>query len=169
MKTFLLGFVFGVLAAFLVPLAAARFGGMSIDATAAPPAWERRIAGGTVARALEAGGAGLVNPTRPSEDALRAGMKLYRQDCAGCHGDGGRPSPWGSRNFYPRVPQFGVETPALSEPAMYVAVRRGIRYSGMGAWDAGMLVDADAWRIVTFLGHLRDLPPAVAAEWRGGR
>jgi mono/diheme cytochrome c family protein len=96
-------------------------------------------------------------------------MKLYRQNCAGCHGASGRPSPWGSRGFYPRVPQFGVLPPALSEAAMSVAIRRGIRYSGMGAWDAGMLADDDLWRVVAFLAHLRDLPPGVAAEWRGTR
>jgi mono/diheme cytochrome c family protein len=38
-------------------------------------------------------------------------MKMYRDDCAGCHGDYGRPSEWGSQDFYPRVPQFALEPP----------------------------------------------------------
>jgi hypothetical protein len=70
----------------------------------------------------------------------------------------------GTRNFYPRVPQLAEHPARLDAGEMFVVVKRGIRYSGMGAWE-GMLSDEDIWRIVTFLGIAHDLPPAVAATW----
>ena len=44
-----------------------------------------------------------------TNDRLLAGMKLYRNNCLGCHGGGVRKSVWGTTSFYPRVPQFGFD------------------------------------------------------------
>jgi len=48
---------------------------------------------------------------------------------------------------------------------MFVAVKNGIRYSGMGAWN-GMMSDEDIWKVVTFPEHIQSLPPEVQAEWK---
>jgi hypothetical protein len=48
---------------------------------------------------------------------------------------------------------------------MFLAVKYGVRYSGMGAWN-GLLPDEDIWRVSLFLARLRALPPAVDAAWR---
>jgi hypothetical protein len=47
---------------------------------------------------------------------------------------------------------------------MFLAVKHGIRYSGMGAWS-GMLSDEDIWRTVSFVSHARKLPPAMKEIW----
>ena len=47
----------------------------------------------------------------PSSDVLRAGLKVYRDGCSGCHGDYQKPSYRGTTAFYPRVPQFAPHTP----------------------------------------------------------
>ncbi|MGH8238040.1 MAG: c-type cytochrome [Steroidobacteraceae bacterium] len=164
MKSFLVGLVTGVV---LVPLAfliIGYLGGLSVHATADPPAWERQFAHRALEASLARQARELRNPITVSADALLAGMKLYVNNCSGCHGKPGAPSPWGTENFYPRVPQLAEHAAHLDAAEMFVVVKRGIRYSGMGAWDS-MLSDEDIWRIVTFLSAAHDLPPAVDAIW----
>jgi len=48
---------------------------------------------------------------------------------------------------------------------MFLAIKHGIRYSGMGAWD-GMMPDENIWKVALFLGHLGSLPPEVDSKWR---
>jgi mono/diheme cytochrome c family protein len=93
-------------------------------------------------------------------------MKMYRDGCAGCHGDAGKPSDWGTKDFYPRVPQFDAQPPQKPDWQLFWIVKHGVRYSAMGGWD-GLLPDQKIWNIVTFLSHIRNLPPDVEAEWRG--
>jgi hypothetical protein len=61
------------------------------------------------------------------------------------------------------VPQFADQPPPLSAPQMFVAIKYGIRYSGMGAWN-GMMPDQDIWKVATFLEHIGSLPPEVQAN-----
>jgi thiosulfate dehydrogenase len=95
-------------------------------------------------------------------------MKMYRDDCAGCHGDYGRPSEWGSQDFYPRVPQFALEPPHNPDWQLFWIVKHGVRYSGMGAWD-GQVPDSMIWQVVAFLSRLDSLPPSVDVAWRKAR
>ena len=67
--------------------------------------------------------------------------------------------------FYPRVPQFTDNQPHLSAPQMFVPIKDGIRYSGMGAWD-GMISDEEIWKVATFLEHIGSLPAEVEANWK---
>ena len=140
----------------------------SLDATATPPVWERALARMAVSASVARRAPRLANPIRPTADELLAGMKVFRDDCAGCHGDYGRPSSWGTEDFYPRVPQFAVEPPHKPDWQLYWIVKHGVRYSGMGAWD-GQVPDSTIWKVVTFLSRLDSLPPSVDAEWRKKR
>jgi mono/diheme cytochrome c family protein len=106
----------------------------------------------------------LHNPLPITDSNLTAGLKIFRNNCAGCHGEPGRPSRWGTRNFFPPVPQFADEPPQLADSKVFVIVKRGIKYSGMGGWD-GMLPDEDIWKVAAFLSRLHELPPAVDSMW----
>jgi mono/diheme cytochrome c family protein len=112
---------------------------------------------------------GIANPIAPGDEgALLAGMTLYRDNCAGCHGGLHGPSGWGSGGFYPRVPQFWQEDHGHVTPAeAFVAIRDGIRYSGMGAWR-GMMSEAEIWQVANFVSRIHALPPNVDARWRAG-
>lgn len=151
-------------------LVAGFLGYIPLDSVSHPPGWEEKIAHEFLEASLEKRAEGLVNPLKGTDEELLAGLRNYRDNCAGCHGDYNQPSPWGSKNFYPRVPQFGVHQHDVHEEheheaaQMFVAVKYGIRYSGMGAWQ-GMLTDGEIWQTVTFLSRLESLPPAVEAEW----
>ncbi len=161
----LVAFVLGILTVPLLVAGAAWLGAIKIRATDQAPRWEEAFAGLALDAALKKETKGLKVPLAYDDQALLAGLRLYRNNCAGCHGDFKAPSPWGSKDFYPRVPQFSDRPPDLSVPEMYLATKYGIRYSGMGAWN-GMMPDEDIWRVSMFLGRLGSLPPEVDSRWR---
>ena len=103
-------------------------------------------------------------PIPVSDETLAAGMKIYRTNCAGCHGVFGQLSKWGANGFYPRVPQFPQTPPSLRSEEMFLIVREGIRYSGMGSWKA-LMSEEETWKVVLFLSKMQSLPPAVKLQW----
>jgi len=149
----------------LITGATARFGYWPINATATPSDLEWKINQSILRASLDRQAKNLTNPVQPSNEVLITGMKIFKNGCAGCHGQRGQPSQWGTKGFYPRVPQFADRPPPLSAPQMFVAIKHGIRYTGMGAWD-GMLPDDDIWKVATFLEHIGSLPPEVEANWK---
>jgi thiosulfate dehydrogenase len=159
----LIGFVLGLLFMPAVAAVIALTGHFPIQATARPPGWEGRIASMALDPAIEKLAAGLEAPVVTDEDLMR-GMKIYREGCAGCHGDHGKPSAWGRNNFYPPTPQLaesGMDDPV---PDIFVMVKYGIRYTGMAGWK-DQLTDADLWRVAAFLNRMESLPPAVKQAW----
>jgi mono/diheme cytochrome c family protein len=89
----------------------------------------------------------LQNPVQPNSGNLRVGMKIYRDNCVGCHGDSGKPSHWETTGFYSRVPQFALEPPLKPDWQMFWILKRGVRYTGMGAWE-GEMSDDNIWTVV---------------------
>jgi mono/diheme cytochrome c family protein len=134
-----------------------------------PPGFEEAIGERALEGSLALRAKGLRNPIAAKDSAaLLAGEKLFRNNCAGCHGSVGNDSNWGAHNFYPRVPQFWrVETDDVPTPEQaYIAVRDGIRYSGMGAWQ-GILKDEQMWQVANFVSRMQHLPPDVRRAWQG--
>ena len=111
MRNFASGLVLGLLVLPVVALAAGFFGLFSTQATIEPPRWEKALAQRAFKASVARHAPRLENPIAPTEENLRAGLLSFRNNCAGCHGDSNQRSDWGSRNFYPRVPQFGFEHP----------------------------------------------------------
>ena len=142
----------------------ARLGWWPVSATAVPSHWESALGQAMLQASLSHQATGLTNPIQPSIEVLLTGLKIFKMNCAGCHGSRGQPSQWGTQNFYPRVPQFAHNPPHLSTPQMFIAIKHGIRYSGMGAWN-GMMSDDEIWKVATFLEHIGSLPPEVEANW----
>ena len=108
------------------------------------------------------------NPVPATSDNLRAGMKLFLDDCAGCHGDSRKRSRWGTTMFYPRVPQLDLEPTSKPDWHVFWIIQHGVRYTGM-AGNGSLMPEENIWKIATFLTHLNDLPPDVNEEWRRPR
>jgi thiosulfate dehydrogenase len=164
-----LAFVVGLLALPVVILVLAIAGWIPSDAVSQPPGFEEAIGERALEGSLALRTKGLRNPIAAKDSAaLLAGEKLFRNNCAGCHGSVGTDSNWGAHNFYPRVPQFWrVETDDVPTPEQaYIAVRDGIRYSGMGAWQ-GILKDEQMWQVANFVSRMQHLPPDVRRAWQG--
>jgi hypothetical protein len=62
------------------------------------------------------------------------------------------------------VPQLADAPTSLTVPEIFVAVNRGIRCSGMGAWG-GLMSEEDIWRVAAFLSRVGSLPPSAEARW----
>jgi len=168
MKRFILTAVILFLIIAAIAGITAHFGFLPVAATTTPPQWESTVGQSALRASLSRQAAGLSNPVQPSSEVLSAGQKIFKVNCAGCHGTPGQPSQWGTKNFYPRVPQFADQPPTLTAPQMFVAIKHGIRYSGMGAWD-GMISDDDIWKVATFLEHIGSLPPEIQANWQSAQ
>ena len=90
-----------------------------------------------------------------------AGMKIFRgEGCAGCHGDGSKPSVWGTTSFFPRVPQFATAAPHRPEAQIHWIVKNGIRYTAMGAWQQ-LMTDEQIWKVTAFVSHIDSLPATL--------
>jgi mono/diheme cytochrome c family protein len=104
------------------------------------------------------------NPIPPTPENLVAGIKLYRSNCAGCHGDKLHPKSQFGLAMYPPAPMFFEDTPDMEENENFVVIKHGIRWTGMPAWKS-MMTDQDIWILTTFLSHLNELPPEALELW----
>jgi mono/diheme cytochrome c family protein len=109
MGKFICGVVLGVLISPILLTVVLLSGLAPVHATADPQHWETLIASKAFTASVVRHAPKAQNPVFPTSSNLRSGLKIYRDSCAGCHGDSGKPSHWGTAGFYPRVPQFDIE------------------------------------------------------------
>jgi mono/diheme cytochrome c family protein len=107
-----------------------------------------------------------VNNPLPLTDAnVLAGVKLYSQNCAVCHGDSsGNPTNI-AKGLYQHAPQFaehGVEDDA--DWATFWKVKHGIRWTGMPSFG-GSLSETQMWQIALFVKNMDSLSPAAQRAW----
>jgi|SRR5690348_8047996 len=108
------------------------------------------------------------NPVPLNDANLIAGIQLYGQHCAICHGTPGgdaSASPV-AKGLNPKPPQFathGVEDD--TEGVTYWKIAHGIRWTGMPSWEA-TLSDQQMWTIALFLKHMDKLSPAAQQAWQ---
>jgi thiosulfate dehydrogenase len=145
---------------------ALRAGLMPANADAKPGGLERWAARTSLHAALAREAPRTPNPL-PSTDAnYAAGIKLYAENCAVCHGTSdGRPSNI-ARGLYQKPPQLakdGVEDDP--DGVTYWKVAHGIRLTGMPSFD-GTLRDEQIWQVALFLKNMDALPPAPQRLWK---
>ena len=165
MRKFLLGLLLGIILPPAILGSLALMGRLPINGKDEPPNWKKHFMQAVVARSVARQAPVLKNPYPATDENLLAGPKEFHDDCDGCHGTGEKESSWGTKDFYPRVPQFGFNPPRLPDWQIYWVLKNGIRYSGMGGNDPG-ISEVHAWKLALFLSRLDSLPPAVEAEWR---
>jgi mono/diheme cytochrome c family protein len=111
------------------------------------------------------------NPVPLTDANLVAGIDLYGQHCAICHGTAkgkASASPI-AKGEYPAPPQLatdGVEDDP--EGYSFWRIAHGIRWTGMPAWR-GTLNDEQIWTLALFLKHMDKLPPAAQQAWQNVR
>jgi len=109
------------------------------------------------------------NPVALTDENLIAGIGLYGEHCAICHGTakGDASSSPVAKGEYPAPPQLasdGVEDDP--EGWTYWKLENGIRWSGMPAWK-GTLSSQKMWTLSLLLAHMDKLPPAAQQAWEG--
>jgi thiosulfate dehydrogenase len=108
------------------------------------------------------------SPIPADEESLVAGARIYREQCAICHGLHGKQAALGLR-MYPMAPALwekkgvndvvGVSNAPVGET--YWKVANGLRLSGMPAYQ-GVLSDMEIWQVSLLLANAnKPLPPAA--------
>ena len=108
------------------------------------------------------------NPVALTDDNLLAGIELYGQHCAICHGTakGEASASPVAKGLNPPPPQLaadGVEDDP--EGVSFWKIKHGIRWTGMPAWQSA-LSDQQIWTLALFLKHMDKLPPAADQAWQ---
>ena len=171
LRAFLLGVVLTILAAAGGGYAVLRAGLIPANADA-NPGWLETWAAetsldATVAREAPKG----PNPVPLTDANLIAGIDLYGQHCAICHGTakGDASATPIAKGEYPAPPQLatnGVDDDP--EGYSFWIIKHGIRWTAMPSW-AGTLNDGQIWTVALFLKHMDKLPPAAQQAWQNVR
>lgn len=157
-------------------------------ATAAPMPFERYFAGRALRSRIMREAPKTV-PIQATPENLLAGAKVYKQNCAFCHGLPDSPGSAEGRGMFPSAPQFFVRRPNLARfrgrrpgengpergrgrrggrgrgpgiGADYWRVKNGVRLTGMPSYEK-VLTDQQMWDVVLMLSQRRNLPPAVSS------
>ena len=165
MRTFILGIITALLVLSLGGLIVATLGLMPTKADATPPRLERRVAARALDASMERHAPRTSSPIPPSDENLIDGMKVYTMNCSMCHGTLDNQASPLEKSFYPPVPQLILNPLNDPEWHIYYAVRTGVRYTGMPAWNKA-LSDQDIWKVTAFLSRVQKLPPPVQDYWK---
>lgn len=157
------GFIVGILTMILIlalGLLFALMGFMSTRADNPPSKLETTLAGHAMDASVARAAPKLANPLSPDEANLIVGARLYREHCTMCHGDSASPKSPLSDSLNPPAPQFTKDMPDMPEHQNFYILQHGIRWTAMPGWK-NVLSEQQLWQLVTFLSHMRDLPPAA--------
>jgi len=109
------------------------------------------------------------SPVPADEPNLLAGAKLYKQDCAVCHGLPGEPRNAIGNGMFPKPPLLfrgmGVTDDEVWES--YHKISGGIRLTGMPGFKDS-LSETQMWQISQLLKNADKLPETVKAELAAG-
>jgi mono/diheme cytochrome c family protein len=170
-RAFVWGVVLTILAAVGGGYAVLRAGLIPANADAKPGWFETWAAGASLDATLAREAPKGPNPVALTDANLVAGIDLYGQHCAICHGTAkgeASASPI-AKGEYPAPPQLatnGVEDDP--EGNSFWIIAHGIRWTGMPAWR-GTLNDEQIWTLALFLKHMDKLPPAAEQAWQNVR
>ncbi len=107
------------------------------------------------------------NPVELTDKNLMAGVYLFAQNCAVCHGTAkgiSSASPI-AKGLYQKPPQLAIDG-VEDDPEGYSfwKIKHGIRLTGMPSFR-DTLSDRQIWTLALFLKHMDRLPPAVQQTW----
>ena len=164
------GFILGFLATIVVVVAIIYFvlqsGLVPAGADAAPNRLEIWAAQTSLRATLEHEAPKGPNPVELNDANLIAGIQLYGQNCAFCHGTAKGDASALAKGLDPQPPQLatdGVEDDP--EGFTFWKIKHGIRWTGMPAWGK-TLSDQQIWQLALFLKHMDKLPPASEQVWQ---
>jgi thiosulfate dehydrogenase len=161
------GFVLGFLIAILLIVGAVYFyfstGHAPVATTDPPMPFERKFAH----MALDAHIEKQKTPQSPivaDEKSYLAGVEVYKQNCAVCHGLPDQPKSTIAQGMYPAPPELFHGTGVTDDPASetYWKAENGIRLTGMPGFK-GRLTEDQIWQVSVLLANADKIPPSVKA------
>ncbi len=162
MSRFVSGLVLGVTLVPLVLYVYMLSGSAPVAATAQPLPHEKLFAN-TARNAKIRKEMPRTVPIVPDETTRIAGARVYRENCAVCHGSLGQRAPVIASAMFPRAPQLLEPKDMVNDDApgeTYWKAKNGIRLSGMPAFGSS-LSDEQLWQVSLLLASADKLPPEV--------
>ena len=154
-------FLLGLLILPLVGWLYFRFGYAPVATASSPMPFEKRLAHMALNARIEKE-APKNSPLQENEQNYSAGARIYRENCAICHGLVGQPDSPTSKGMYPRPPKLLKGKGVTDDPpgVTYWKVANGIRLTGMPAYT-GSLSETEMWQVSLLLAYADKLPPPV--------
>jgi thiosulfate dehydrogenase len=152
-KTFFLGAVTGV-AILAAGVAVYFMAGIAPAATTAAPMPLEHFFAKSALRARISRESPKSVPITADETTYLEGVRVYREDCAVCHGLPGVPQSAIAKGLFPKAPQlFKGKGVTDDEPGeTYWKVANGIRLTGMPGFRQS-LSEREAWQVTLLLAH----------------
>jgi thiosulfate dehydrogenase len=102
------------------------------------------------------------SPIPADEATFLAGVQVYKDHCAVCHGLPGQPQTAIARGMFPKPPKLTEGTGVSDDPAeeTYWKVSGGIRMTGMPGFDT-LLSPTQMWQVSLLLANSDKLPKTV--------
>ncbi len=161
-----LGFVLGIVAVIAVGFLYLQFGPLPVAVADAAFPMEKQIVRLPLKARIEREKKDA--PFGTSEDVFEGGAKVYRAQCASCHGTPGHDVAF-AKEMYPDAPQLwkkhprgnvvGVSDDEVGET--YWRVANGIRLTGMPSYSK-VLTDTEMWQVSLLLKNAdKELPGPV--------
>ena len=167
-KSFVLGVLITLLAAAACVYLILAAGAVPAGADSGPLPLEKWAARLSLRATLAKDAPKTPNPVPLTDANLIAGIHLYGEHCAICHGTaaGDASASPVAKGEYPAPPQLatdGVE----DDPQgwTYWKIAHGIRWTGMPSWK-DTLSDQQMWMLALFLNHMDKLSPAAQQAWQ---
>ena len=168
LKGLFLGIVLAIVVGVAGAYAVLRSGSIPASADTKPSALEIWAARTALEATFERQAPSGPNPVGLTDVNLIAGINLYADHCALCHGtaQGTASASPVAKGLNPSPPQLAAEgVEDDPEGVTFWKVKHGIRWSGMPAWN-DTLNDQQIWTLALFLKHMDKLPPAAQDAWQ---
>src|ERR1700680_2806364 len=163
MRQFISGFI-----AALALVAAGGLGyvalGLAPVATASAPLPFEELITGMALNARVKREAPKSSPIQPSDEVYGAGARLYRNNCAVCHGLPGQDQTAIAKGEFPKPPELFKGEGVTNDPVgvTYWKVANGIRLSGMPGFN-GSVGPGQMWQVSLLLANANKIPATVAS------
>lgn len=136
--------------------------GMAPVAAGDPPMpYERRMASRSLDAHIEKANVP-PSPIQANEENLLAGAKVYKEQCAMCHGLPNQPPPAIADKMYPDATLMFKDKGVTDDPpsVSYWKAANGIRMTGMPSFKA-TLNDTQLWQVAQLVAHANEIPDSV--------
>ena len=158
---FLIGLIVGLLILPVFGWLYFRFGYAPVATASSPMPFEKQLAHMALDARIDKE-APKSAPIQATDENYLAGARVYRTNCAICHGlpeQGGSPT---SKGMFPKPPQLFEGHGVTDDPAgeTYWKVENGIRLTGMPAYT-GSLSKTEMWQVSLLLANGDKLPVDV--------
>lgn len=169
MKSWLGGFIAGLLLVPILGFFYLRLGYAPVAASAPPLPFEQYITQSALNARIDKE-LPKNEPAAATEATFFMGAMTYRQQCAVCHGLPGQPKSAIAKGMFPPPPQLFEGHGVTDDPAgeTYWKVKNGIRLTGMPGFEKS-LSDEEIWQVSELLSKADKLPESVLVQLKAAQ